>query len=43
MHELGSDTPPFVCGIKYSSDKESTDKNDDIIALTVAQLARYQV
>jgi hypothetical protein len=22
-HELGSDASPFVCGIKYSSDKES--------------------
>jgi hypothetical protein len=42
-HKLGSDGSPFVCGIKYSSDEESIGKHDDIIPLTAARLARYQV
>jgi hypothetical protein len=42
-HELGSDAPPFVCGIKYSSNEESIGRHGDIIPLTVARMARYQV
>jgi hypothetical protein len=42
-HELGSDAPPFVCDVKYSSDEESINNHGDIIPLSVARLARYQV
>jgi hypothetical protein len=42
-HEVGSDAPPFVCGIKYSVDKESIDNHGDIIPISAARLARYQV
>jgi hypothetical protein len=42
-HELGSDAPPFVCGIKYSSDEESIGNTGRIIRLPAVHLARYQI
>jgi hypothetical protein len=42
-HELISDAPPFVCGIKYSSNKESIGHHGDIIPLSTRWLAQYQV
>jgi hypothetical protein len=36
-HELGSDTAPFVCGIEYSSDRESIGKHN--VSLAVARPA----
>jgi hypothetical protein len=42
-HELDSDAPPFVCGIKYSSDEKSIGKHNDTIPLTVERLAHHQV
>jgi hypothetical protein len=41
--ELGPDAPPFVCGVKYSSDEESIGNDNDIIRLPAARVARYQI
>jgi hypothetical protein len=41
-HELSSDASPFVCGVKYSSDEESIDKENDVVALTTMQVAHRQ-
>jgi hypothetical protein len=42
-NELGSDALPFVCGIKYSCNDERIGNHGEIIPLSAAQLAHYQV
>nr|XP_051222189.1 uncharacterized protein LOC127340486 [Lolium perenne] len=42
-HELGSEASPFVCGIKYSSDEESTDEYNDPTPMTTMQAAHHQI